>query len=177
MRKIFILALASLVALTSPALAGADFNWTQQQSFLKQGYIGLFSTSGAASEESAVELYNPAASGKVLVVWSITCGTGAAESIGYGFTTVELTTSGTGIANKYSSGSTGVALSRSQDNAASYPFTGGVQSGALLMPSSQSIPLPFVGPLIVTAGMGLQIFGATVNTALTCNLEWDEING
>jgi opacity protein-like surface antigen len=177
MKKFLALVVAAFVALSPAAHAGAVYTWTQQQSFLKQGYIGYGSVGAAASEESAVELYNPAASGKILIVWTLTCAAGAAEQIGYGFTTVELTTSDASVTNKYSSAAVGVALLRSQNNAASYPFTGGIQSGAMSLPASQSLPVPFAGPLIITAGMGLQIFGATVNTLLQCEFEWDENNG
>lgn len=175
-RRIFALALAGLVAFAPAADAASNFDWTQLQAMLKQAYLGSAASAASAGNVSCSQIWNPAASGKVILLWTITISETVAGIVQVGTTTTELSSPGSAAVNKYFTASAGVALTR-QQQPASFAFTGGTVFWQQPLAASTLVPMPMKGPIVITAGAGVAACTATVNDQLNASFEWDEISG
>lgn len=176
-KRIFALALA-LAALASPAIAGSAFTWTQLQSINKTAFLGSTNQAAVSADFSCTELWNPAASGKILLVWSVNISQGVAGITNMGTTTTELsTTGGNAPANKYGGAAAGVALLRIQAETSTFSYPGGTVLFAQQNPANTPFYVPFTGPVVVPAGMGIATCNATANDQNLTVYEWDEVPG
>ena len=154
----------------------ASTDWGRLLSFKKQAYIGIAFVNAVAAQVSAIQLYNPAASGVLLLVRGTVFNSNLADTISYGFTTTDLAVASGQGGNKYANGPAPKALLRGT-TAAAFTFAGGYQFGAVQIAANGSLPAPFSEPLIIPAGVGIIAFGAIVNEHLFTDFEWDEVNG
>lgn len=177
MKHIFSLTAGALLALASPASAGSNFDWKQLQSFQKTGFFGAVGAGGVASDVTCAQVWNPASSGKVLVVWQITSAETVAGQVSVGYSTTELSIAASAPAlNKYAGAAAPVALLRVQ-NSASFTFAGGGVFWAEPLAANTAFAIPLQGPMIVPTGQGLTVCTVTLNDQLNISVEWDEVNG
>lgn len=126
-----------------------------------------------AAQYSRVQLWNPAASGKRLIVESMDMTTaGAAASAFLTFNTTQLATLvGAGVA-KRSSAAVGTGLICT-DTTATQPAAGGDMFSLSLAAASYG-PQKFTEPLCIDPGYGLVLWGAGQNVQFGCTFEWFE---
>ena len=131
----------------------------------------IVGTAGAANKAIA-ELNNPAASGKVLYVYSLDFFVPVAMAINALLDGTTLTPVGTGF-NLKVGGAGGVAKVGGGNQLAP---TGSLfyTSPTLAVNADYAIPLPWL--VAIPAGHNLQLQGQTVNQAFTCNVRWYELN-
>lgn len=131
----------------------------------------IVGTAGAANKAIA-ELNNPAASGKVLYVYSLDFFVPAAMAVNALIDGTTLVPVGTGF-NLKAGGAGGVAKVGGGNQLAP---TGSLfyTSPALAINVDYAIPLPWL--VAIPAGHNLQLQGQTVNQAFTCNVRWYELN-
>jgi hypothetical protein len=125
----------------------------------------------AAANKAIAELNNPAASGKVLYVYSLDFFVPVAMAINLLLDGTTLTPVGTGP-NLRLGGPAGVAKVGGGNQLAP---TGSLiyTSPALAVNADYAIPQPWL--VAIPAGHNIQLQGQTVNQAFTCNVRWYEL--
>ena len=152
--------------------ANDAFETALAELFAANGYgASIVGTAGAANKAIA-ELNNPAASGKVLYVYSLDFFVPVAMAINALLDGTTLTPVGTGF-NLKVGGAAGVAKVGGGNQLAP---TGSLfyTSPTLAVNADYAIPLPWL--VAIPAGHNLQLQGQTVNQAFTCNVRWYELN-
>lgn len=137
----------------------------------------MFSGSGTqapfASVYSNTQLWNPAGSGKMLIVKSCNFSSNLQQAIRIGIRATMLTNdvSANRMANKYSGKPLGVAKLMSETTAASINEN---VLQAYNASANQAITWQMAGPLVISPGYGLTASGGEVNASITLNVEWVE---
>jgi len=140
-----------------------------------QGFIANGILAASSGNLAAIQLWNPTGSGKILLLRNCVISVGAACFVQFGQNTTELAAAlGQGL-NKLIGGAIGVGLIRGS-NTAGGPTLGGI-FGEPAIPSATALQLPFVDPIIVTAGNGLALVSQIANVEMSAYFEWDEVNG
>lgn len=136
-------------------------------------YAAAIGTSIVAGQYPTAQVWNPAGSGKNLIVKSVILSSPNQQSLLFGFDTVELATdlSAMRLINKKSSGSNSVAKAKTS-NIASIP---GYKIGlGVNVQSNTSITINPNGGYLVEPGFGLTVFGNLLASSFTANFEWFE---
>lgn len=127
-----------------------------------------------AAQYGRVQLWNPAASGKRLIVEAIDMSTGgAAASAFLAFNTAQLTTLvGAGVAKRASAAASTAGLIY-VDSTATQPSAAADMFSFSLAAASYGVQ-KFSEPLCIDPGYGLVMWGAGQNTQFGCTFEWFE---
>lgn len=146
-----------------------------QRALKGQSFLGLAVVAPVAAEYSSAQLWNPAASGKLLLVRSvlISLGTAGIVVVGYGQTEYG---NGGSQANKYAGGAAGVGLVRWDQSATENHFET-VSYGETFLQATVPTDWPFAEPIVIPPGYGLTVNSNVVNAELTATFEWDEVSG
>lgn len=138
-----------------------------------QCFWGCSSVGGVAGQYQLAQLWNPAGSGKKLVLNKITV------YISTGNTALGLLKSVSPLANisalvalnKDISLGVGVASLRGESSAS----IGGSPFGNVGVPvANQSVEVPFSEPILISEGSGIAVYSATPNVNMNCNFQWYE---
>lgn len=134
-------------------------------------FMGRVAAAGVAAQTTHCQLWNPAGSGKNIVVQQFSGSTGALDSILFCFTTTQLlNTYGTGKSKKNGvTASTGIL--KYENLAAPLP-TDFLQLSTAANVTTQ--PYKFTEPLIITPGNGVVAKNGSVNVSLSLSIEWSE---
>lgn len=141
-----------------------------------QAFSGVSDIAGAAGVYSHVQLWNPAASGKNLVISRMNSfsGTGATP-IRIGKSSAALATLvGSGL-NKMLSGAASSAELRSNNNAAVLFAAADRIQNVGVAAMYQTVDIPLGEPVIVVPGSGVTVVSMTVNTAMNASFQWSEV--
>ncbi len=139
-------------------------------------FFGYSSLSGAASNYTAIQIFNPAASGVYVIVKSIiatiriTTGT-----IMFGIYDTALTTNETTLRNKFNGGAAPSGQIRSQ-NAVTQLITGAAHAQAVANSTIVNDKFPFIEEdwLLLDENKGFTLVNGNVNTASLVHFEWME---
>jgi len=133
--------------------------------------FGLYASQNAvAAQFSYVQLYNPAASGKTLLLRAVVGSTGAAAAIGFSMDNTQRTTdAGAGI-NLLSGAAAGVGHVRQETNAALQ----GAQFGSVLTAVGAAVIMPIEWFAQLAPGQGLTTYCTIVNIQLVTWFLWTE---
>lgn len=128
-----------------------------------------------AANYSNVQLWNPAGSGKNLIVGALDFATPVATSVQVFMTATQLVNASLNIpANKKSGAAAPIALVRYEAKAAPDPFLLGVLRGDYT-PANSPVNWVPKGAFVVMPGYGLTVTSvSTANMTLTANFEWFE---
>lgn len=122
-----------------------------------------------------VQLWNPAGSGKNLIVTSVDCGLSAAGSVRIYGDNVAFANdvSGSSISNALVGAAAGVAQVRREVFAAppAIPFGRGREP---IIPANSYIQVVLDGPMVVPPGFGVSTLGAPVGVVLGVSFQWFE---
>lgn len=138
---------------------------------------GMFS--GAASIgllpglNSHIQLWNPAGSGKNLILNQIQIGSNVGTQYAFGFLSAPLTTdfTSTGLGNKRQGASGGAAMLKTQFNATPL-MTTVLHMGYLLASANYLIPIK--GAFVILPNSGMTVQNLIANTSLIGTFEWIE---
>ncbi|MGD1324388.1 hypothetical protein ACNHE5_05545 [Pandoraea pnomenusa] len=134
-------------------------------------FIGRCYVAPVTGKVPVIQLWNPAASGKTVVVEtiSVSSATAGAVTIG-GINVAQGAATGT-VGSKLLSGAPGVATLIG----ASVTSMAGTNFGAVSIPSNQTFELPFRDPIVVPPGWGLYVTGGgATNVDMQAMFEWYE---
>lgn len=136
-------------------------------------YMATPASAAVAGQLSHAQLWNPAGSGKNLIVTAMAVQSTSASTFGIGFNNVALTTdqTATRLMNKKQGLTAGVAQARIQASAAIL-FTN--HGYTLYVPANGYQPWPIKGAIIVTPGSGLITYNAVANQSQVTNFEFYE---
>lgn len=136
-------------------------------------FAGTVTNSPVAAQAPRCQLWNPAASGKRLIVSRSVLSTGTAQAVNVTSTNAAETggnvTAGF-AANKLLGGAAPAAELRWGNNAAIL----GTSMMGLSFTAGQVFDWKLSGVIVVPPGMGLVVFGTAVNCTLAANFEWFE---
>jgi hypothetical protein len=124
-----------------------------------------------ASENSHVQLKNPAASGKTAIVRSVLVSTPTAMLVSFQTYDTDLTTDVGAGRNLLSDGANGVAHIRSQTNIGVL----GTKVGELHFPANHPLSIAPEWLWEMGDGEGILVVGGTVNVALSALFMWIEV--
>lgn len=138
-------------------------------------FSGVADIAAAAGVYSHVQLWNPAASAKNLIVTRLTFGAGSSVGVAFGGTSAALTTLVAAASqNKKIGGAAGVAELRAQNDAALL-VSGAGRMQYLGTPASNTlIDVPFSEQIVVPPGYGLTMCATSVNIGLYSGFQWIE---
>lgn len=129
---------------------------------------------GVSATFANTQLWNPAGSGKNLIVTSVAVAAFGAAGIFIAMTNVQLLTASTyAPANKRAGGVAPNALLRIDTRAAVDPMTFGSLHYVPVLQNTQYV-WAVRGALVVTPGFGLIVANATAAITLVCSFEWFE---
>lgn len=141
---------------------------------VKAGYamLGGITVAGVAGQYSYAQLWNPAGSGKNLILNKVSM-SGPAGTFGAGRHNVALTIAGPSVQSKLIGGSVGVGVMRYQNT----PVAIGTdmffnQIGV----SGDAKEFSFSEPLVIPPGNGLHLFAGALASNLYANFQWNEEN-
>jgi hypothetical protein len=127
-----------------------------------------------AAQMAHAQLWNPAASGKNLIVEAVSVMTsGASGTFGVGAKNAALATAYNAPAPKLLGGAAPMSLSFTQTNAVSL-ITAGSQLLAINATTNQLVAYRFVEPVVVPPGFGLIAWNNILNTDISANFEFFE---
>lgn len=129
--------------------------------------------SAVAAQYSRIQLWNPLASGKRVVLEQFIPQSGAgAEGVTLFFSQVALTTT---LGNGFSklAGGAASAAAINIDTTAAAPPGGTSLEGAVMASATQAV-VSLREPMVLPPGWGVHLYGSNVNTALSCTFEWYE---
>lgn len=126
-----------------------------------------------AASLAHVQLFNPAASGKRLIVRAIDFYTSAADTLYLGFYNVALATSSRAGLSKLSGGAVGVGLAKTEALAAAV-LTAANAFTELAALANTPDRLVLADPIVLLEGKGLAVANRTVNLALRVGFEYTE---
>jgi hypothetical protein len=152
-----------------PGLA-QNLDWAY---YLRQGkaFSAIGAQTAVGGQNSHVQLWNPAASGVVLLVYNLTIATPAAGFVFGGTYNAALTTQNNQGRNLLLGGANGVCYTRTQSNAGGLPFN--AKMYAVPANTNTLPPLPWI--CVVPQGQGLTFYHNTVNVELDLEFTWVEI--
>lgn len=130
-----------------------------------------------AAQNPNVELWNPAGSGKLVVVESLCFSSSTAQTIVVGDSSTALASAmaAGSVMSKYSAGVVGASVGVGEmryTNQAGAPIVNSPMQFQVLANIPQVIN--FREPFVLPEGRGLLLYGVTVNSYLICNFEWFE---
>lgn len=136
---------------------------------------GAPAVAGVAAQYSAVQLWNPAASGKNLIVTQLDIGSDVASNAVVFFKALELPTAyGFAISNKLSgAGAAPVAALKTENSAAAEAYALGILRN-LSLAANNPILWPIRGALVVRPGYGLNVRQGTLAARVSADFEWFE---
>lgn len=135
-------------------------------------FIGAGASGPVAAQNAMVQLWNPAGSGKNLILENLKFSGGAAAPIDMGSYAVALTNLGVVAKSKLiNSPSSPVAQVRNQANAGSLIT---VNMTSSYMPTSQVQEYEFREPIVIPPGFGFVVCNTTVNMNVLVAFEWME---
>ncbi|NUO87669.1 MAG: hypothetical protein HOQ37_16370 [Cupriavidus sp.] len=137
-------------------------------------FSGYAASAAVAAQYSRLQLWNPAGSGKRLVVESVTQMTGStgANGITMGFNAVALTTAiAFGLCKRSGVADSTAGQLRSDSTAAA---AGAFNMMGSSLPASNTYQQKPVEPVLLEPGYGLVMQGASVNIAVSGMFEWYE---
>ena len=121
--------------------------------------------------QAAIELWNPAGSGKNLFVQAIRAGAASADSWGVQTTDLQFATAGSTPSNLDRSGPAAVALMRTGDASTATNPRG---HGAGYLAASTDVVIMFQRPLLVRPGFGALVYVNSAANTLRATFEWEE---
>lgn len=136
-------------------------------------FCGAPYQAGAAAKYSVAQLWNPALSGKNIVVRALSLSSSVATSAGIYFSNAALTTdvTATRASNKKAGAPMGQGLVKT-DQLVAYPVFQNLYGEYISANLVQ--PWAINGALVVTPGYGLNVVNDTANSSLLVNYEWFE---
>lgn len=140
------------------------------ESRASRAFMGYVNQGAVAAENSHVQIHNPAASGKTVIVRSVRVSATVATYVRLAIYNTALTTSVATKANKDSGGAAPVANIRSATNAGELGTAIGSHRIAAVTPTEMIA----AGPILLGAGEGLVVLDVNVNDTLTGTFEWTE---
>lgn len=148
----------------------------KSRTYANQAFLAAFGCGNVAAQQPYVQLLNPAASGKNVILESLAFSSGAAGVVWGGIYSVALTTDN-GVSAAYSKNGAGTVASvahvRTANNAAQL-FAASMIKLFLAASANQIINLR--EPIILPPGVGFAVTNATLNSDLTCTFEYYEEN-
>ena len=139
-----------------------------------QGFMGYTSQTAAAGQYPCFQLLNPAGSGKTAVLSKIAINSTVAQAIGIAQYNAPLVNAAISPPkNKLIGGAASVMQVRFESNAAMLGSAGVMAS--FNIPANDGREFPFAEPCVLTEGVGLVIYGATVAAFLAATLQYMEV--
>lgn len=138
-----------------------------------QCFIGKCIVSAAAGQYSTAQMWNPAGSGKKIVITKISMASvSVATVISLNADTVILPGGVDGnIMNKNLGGPAAVARILSATLAVINPAPANIY----IEQASKTVDYPFAEPILINPGYGLNINSVAQNNAISCTLQWNEV--
>jgi hypothetical protein len=134
-----------------------------------QAYMSGPGVSGA--DYSEVQIWNPAGSGKVLIVEAMTFSSNLASQIDFGISTVQLGTAYLAPLSKLAGGAASVALARVQNTA----VRSAIQPlGLVLVQANGTEVVQLREPVLITPGYGLTSQNVNTNRSVLSTFEFIE---
>lgn len=139
---------------------------------VNMAFLGSMLVSAVAAKYSHAQLFNPAASGKNVVVEALSFSSAAAGYFFIAGDNAQRATAGWDVFNKQIGGVVGVAVLREETNGV-MQFVG---PGALQYSVAAGIPqtINFREPVLLVPGKGLNVIFELVNVTITANYEYYE---
>jgi len=145
-----------------------------QRALTGQSFTGVTGTPTVASGMySYAQLWNPAGSGKNLIVQQVNAsngGSGVVSPIWLAFSQIEAATLEMAGVSKLSSGAAGVGQVRNGDSASLPNAIGGVNPGTI----GQTATYPMGDPFIIAPGWGLNVAIGSQDLSMWAGFEWYE---
>lgn len=128
------------------------------------------SQNAVAAQFSHIQLFNPAASGKTVLLRAVLASTGAAAAVGFSMDNVQRTTDAGAGVNLLDGAAASVAHLRQETNAALQ----GTQFGSVLTAAGVPLIIPIEWFAQLAPGQGLSTFATVVNVQLVTWFMWIE---
>ena len=142
-----------------------------RNSLIKRTFIGGWESTVSGGNPMNVELWNPAASGKLLICNRVNVWCSGASKLRISHHNAAYANSGS-QGNKYLGQAAGVGLIKYAG--AALPATPIADN---YIPATVNIPIEFVEPFIIPAGIGLVFSCVTTDLSLSVLFQWIEVNG
>lgn len=136
-----------------------------------QAFFGYANGTAAAANYMHAQLWNPAGSGKNVIVKSIGVSCATAQAVQIRTLASAMTLSGGNAANKRAGGPSSSAEVRNQVNAT---ILGTTPLATILVTANTMFSLTFAEPVVLVPGYGLHTNATVVNTDLPTNYEFIE---
>ncbi len=143
-----------------------------------QAFLGTANNNApVAAQNPNVELWNPAASGKSVIVESVSFATQTAQTVVLGDSSTALATlmANGSVMSKQPAGAVGTSAGKAEvryTNQVGAPIINSI--GQYLIAANIPNLITFKEPVVLLPGRGLLLYGVTVNTYLLANFEWFE---
>jgi len=141
-----------------------------RDALIKRAFVGGGECVAVAGQQSAVQLWNPAASGKLLIVNRIRANMDVAGTMYLAYYATALSASLTSKGNKYLGEATSIGLIRYEANAGVL----GTIIDRIYLPATSMFMEIFDVNIIIGEGMGLSVTHLTANRRITADFEWIE---
>jgi hypothetical protein len=138
-------------------------------------FLGGVPITAGAGTFAEVQLYNPVASGKILLVYGLRLATSVAQQLIWGGLAELVGGASPAGSNKILGGAAPIALMRNKTPVAADALTS--PQGTEQVQANLPITVALSAPIIVPAGLGLTVIASIAANNVTADFDWDEVAG